>query len=367
MNTPDSAPTLRTALVVGTGLIGTSVALALSSRGVATYLADTNPAVARFAAELGAGRAEEPPGPVDLAILGVPPTHVGRVLADLQARDAAAAYTDVASVKALPLGDAERLGCDLCSYVGGHPMAGRERSGPAAARGDLFEGRPWVLTPSPHTSPHALAAARELARLCGALPIEMDPAAHDHAVALVSHAPHLVSSLMAARLADAADEAVRLCGQGIRDVTRIAASDPALWVDILSCNAAAVADVLEALGRDLDKTVTALRALAAGHGSADPADLTDVLKRGNAGVARIPGKHGAPPARYAVVPVIIGDRPGELARLFTDVGEAGVNIEDLAIEHSPGQPVGLVEISVEPAVAATLTTELRRRGWTVQE
>ncbi|KWX09884.1 prephenate dehydrogenase, partial [Carbonactinospora thermoautotrophica] len=99
MNTPDSAPTLRTALVVGTGLIGTSVALALSSRGVATYLADTNPAVARFAAELGAGRAEEPPGPVDLAILGVPPTHVGRVLADLQARDAAAAYTDVASVK----------------------------------------------------------------------------------------------------------------------------------------------------------------------------------------------------------------------------------------------------------------------------
>ncbi|KWX10662.1 prephenate dehydrogenase, partial [Carbonactinospora thermoautotrophica] len=91
------------------------------------------------------------------------------------------------------------------------------------------------------------------------------------------------------------------------------------------------------------------------------------LKRGNAGVARIPGKHGAPPARYAVVPVIIGDRPGELARLFTDVGEAGVNIEDLAIEHSPGQPVGLVEISVEPAVAATLTAELRRRGWTVQE
>jgi prephenate dehydrogenase len=94
--------------------------------------------------------------------------------------------------------------------------------------------------------------------------------------------------------------------------------------------------------------------------------VADLLERGNAGHARIPGKHGAPPARYAVVPVVIPDRPGALAALFADAGEADANIEDVAIEHSPGQPVGLVELSVKPAVADRLVSELRRRGWTVQ-
>ncbi len=96
------------------------------------------------------------------------------------------------------------------------------------------------------------------------------------------------------------------------------------------------------------------------------AQVVDVLARGNAGYARIPGKHGTPPARYSVVPVVIPDRPGALASLFADAGEAGVNIEDVSIEHSPGQPVGLVELSVKPAAAERLVRELRSRGWTVQ-
>jgi prephenate dehydrogenase len=229
-----------------------------------------------------------------------------------------------------------------------------------------------VLTPSPATTTHTLERARELATLCGAVPVLMGADEHDHAVALVSHAPHLVASLMAARLVEADDDAVRLAGQGVRDVTRIAASDPSLWTDILTANASAVADVLGALSRDLQDTVTALRRIA---GSADvradpPAEgaerVVDVLERGNAGHARIPGKHGTPPARYSVVPVVIPDRPGALASLFADAGEAGVNIEDVSIEHSPGQPVGLVELSVKPAAAERLVGELRSRGWTVQ-
>jgi prephenate dehydrogenase len=378
---------LDRAVVVGTGLIGTSVALALTTSGVTTYLTDSDPAVARQAADLGAGIAlgpDEQVEPVDLAVLAVPPAYVARVLADQQRRGTARAFTDVASVKARPQRELEALGCDPGSFVGGHPLAGRERSGPGAARADLFEGRPWVLTPSRQTSGATLERARELATLCGAVPVLMGADEHDHAVALVSHAPHLVSSLMAARLVQADEDAVGLAGQGVRDVTRIAAGDSRLWTDILSANAAAVADVLEALAGDLTAAVAGLRAIADSAPADRPADrasnpaadraagaaevtapLVEVLERGNAGHARIPGKHGAPPARYAVVPVVIPDRPGALAALFAQAGEADVNIEDVAIEHSPGQPVGLVELSVQPPAADRLVSELRRRGWTV--
>ena len=357
---------LDRAVVVGTGLIGTSVALALTRRGVVTYLVDADPEVAKLAADLGAGIAGEPAEPVDLAVLAVPPAFVARVLAEQQRLGYARAFTDVASVKARPQRELEALGCDPAVFVGGHPLAGRERSGPRAARADLFEGRPWVLTPSTATSTAVLESARELATLCGAVPVLMEAAEHDHAVALVSHAPHLVASLMAARLVDADEDAVRLAGQGIRDVTRIAASDARLWTDILGANATAVADVLDALSDDLRATVAALRGGAVPGGARGAGAVADLLERGNAGHARIPGKHGAPPARYAVVPVVIPDRPGALAALFADAGEADANIEDVAIEHSPGQPVGLVELSVKPAVADRLVSELRRRGWTVQ-
>lgn len=138
---------MRTALVIGTGLIGTSAALALAGRGVTVHLADHDPEQARTAAALGAGTDEAPEGPVDLAIVAAPPAHVAAVLADAMGRGVARGYIDVASVKGGPRRELEGLGLDLSSYIGTHPMSGREKSGPLAASGDLFEGRPWVLTP----------------------------------------------------------------------------------------------------------------------------------------------------------------------------------------------------------------------------
>ncbi|MFD9129859.1 prephenate dehydrogenase [Kitasatospora sp. NPDC059571] len=361
---------MRTVAVVGTGLIGTSAALALSGRGVTVYLEDADPDAARTAAALGAGTTEAPDGPVDLAIVAVPPALVGKVLADCQQRGLARSYTDVASVKAGPRADIADLGCDTVHYIGGHPMAGRERSGPLAARADIFEGRPWVLTPTPDTGTAALNAALELVALCGAVPIVMDAAAHDRAVALVSHAPQLVSSILAARLEHADETAVRLSGQGVRDVTRIAASDPLLWGDILSANAAAVADVLQEVAADLDRTVTALRALQCADegGRRDgAAGIESVMRRGNTGQARIPGKHGAPPTRYETVTVVLGDQPGELGRLFGEVGALGVNIEDVTIEHSTGQQVGHVHLDVAPTAVRTLIGGLRERGWAIRD
>ena len=227
---------MRTALVIGTGLIGTSAALALAGRGVAVHLADHDPEQARTAAALGAGTDEAPEGPVDLAIVAAPPAHVAGVLADAMRRGVARGYLDVASVKGGPRRELEALGLDLSPYIGTHPMSGREKSGPLAATGDLFEGRPWVLTPTRDTDTEVLNLALELVSHCRAVPVVMDADAHDRAVALVSHMPHLMSSMVAARLENAEEAAVRLCGQGIRDVTRIAASDPGMWIDILSAN-----------------------------------------------------------------------------------------------------------------------------------
>ncbi|MFF7563322.1 prephenate dehydrogenase [Streptomyces pseudovenezuelae] len=361
---------MRTALVIGTGLIGTSAALALAGRGVTVHLADHDPEQARTAAALGAGTDEAPERPVDLAIVAAPPAHVAAVLADAMGRGVARGYIDVASVKGGPRRELEGLGLDLSSYIGTHPMSGREKSGPLAASGDLFEGRPWVLTPTRDTDTEVLNLALELVSHCRAVPVVMDADAHDRAVALVSHMPHLVSSMVAARLEHAEEAAVRLCGQGIRDVTRIAASEPGMWIDILSANPGPVADLLTDVAGDLEETVRALRALQ----SADEAKrvegtsgIEDMLRRGNAGQVRVPGKHGSAPRVYEVVAVLIDDQPGQLARIFADAGRAGVNIEDVRIEHATGQQAGLVQLMVEPSAAPVLAASLRERGWAIRQ
>ncbi|MFE5027214.1 prephenate dehydrogenase [Streptomyces sp. NPDC056656] len=361
---------MRTALVIGTGLIGTSAAQALASRGVHVHLADHDPTQARTAAALGAGTDEAPEGPVDLCLVAVPPAHVATTLADAMRRGAARGYLDVASVKGGPRRDLEALGLDLSPYIGTHPMSGRERSGPLAATADLFEGRPWVLTPTRDTDTEVLNLALELVALCRAVPVVMDADAHDRAVALVSHMPHLVSSMVAARLEHAEESAVRLCGQGIRDVTRIAGSDPRMWIDILSANPGPVADLLSAVSADLDETVSALRSLQSSDEAKRSEGVTgikEVLRRGNAGQVRVPGKHGAAPAAYDTVAVLISDQPGELARIFADAGAAGVNVEDVRIEHATGQQAGFVQLLVQPAAAPKLTAALRDRGWAMRQ
>lgn len=349
-------------LVLGTGLLGTSVGLALRRAGVDVQLADQDAAVVAEAAKLGAGRPHEPGAPVALAVVAVPPAATAVAVASVLDDGLADYATDVASVK-LTLSDQIRaLTAEPGRYVGGHPMAGREVSGPGAALVDLFEGRPWVLCPDQATDPQAMTRALEVARLARAVPVTMSAADHDAAVALVSHAPHLVAALVAGRLAVAPDHEVRLAGTGVGDVTRVAASDPELWTDILAANAAAVSGVLRRLRADLD---LALAALADESPAARRDRLSGLLHSGVAGRGRLPGKHGTPATSYATVAVVVDDRPGQLAALFADAGRAGVNVEDVRIEHSPGQPVGLVELDVRPGAEPTLAAALRTAGWTV--
>lgn len=350
-------------LIIGAGLLGASIGLALTRAGVQVWLEDSSPTGLELACDLGAGQPlSVQPAPVPaLVVVATPPDVAGDVVVHALRNYPGAVVTDVASVKE-PI--AKRvLECvpNLAQrYVGSHPMAGRERSGAASARADLFDARPWVLVATPATSPNALSAVRQLAIDLGALPTQLAAAEHDRAVALISHTPQLVASALAARLEQAPEVALNLAGQGLRDTTRIAASDPRLWAAILNANRSSVAQVLRELRVDIDDLIEALE-----QGSGAVGTVVDVMQRGNLGRDRIPGKHGGAPSRYAEVMVLIPDAPGQLARLFNDVGAAQVNIEDLVIEHSAGQSQGLATLLVAPATAVGLRQALEQQGWKI--
>ncbi|CAN5359991.1 prephenate dehydrogenase [soil metagenome] len=349
--------------IVGTGLLGASLGLALREKGVDVVLADTSRAALSLAIDYGAGRAAAPGDEPALIVVAVPPDLVADVVADELTSHADALVTDVASVKSGILSQLMDAGADTARYLGSHPMAGRERGGAVSARTDLFVGRPWVITPHGASTVEQYRMLEDLALEVGAVPVRLTPDEHDRGVALVSHVPQLVASLLAARLRDASDAEVGLAGQGLRDTSRIAGSNPELWVQILAANAAPVAEVLRAYRSDLDAVLSALETPTA---SGAPRRIAETLVAGNEGVARIPGKHGSD-RRYAHLTVKVDDRPGELARLLTEIGEEGVNMEDLRLEHSPGAQVGFAEIAVLPESAHRLAQALEGRGWALAE
>jgi prephenate dehydrogenase len=347
--------------IVGAGLLGSSIGLALRAQGVEVILQDSSKATLALAVDYGAGRRTESGDDPALIVVAVPPDETADVVADELATWPNALVTDVASVKAGILADLNVKGSDTTRYLGSHPMAGRERGGPISARADLFLGRPWVVCPHAGTTPEQVRLVEDLALDLGAVPVEMEPDEHDRSVALVSHVPQLVSSLLARQLSGASDKAVGLAGQGLRDTTRIASSSPDLWVQILAANAPAVTEALRSYRDDLDGVIVALEDHAA---PGSRRTIAEALARGNEGVARIPGKHGTA-KHFSTLVVMVVDKPGELARLLTEIGELGVNLEDLRIEHSPGAQFGLAELAVLPEAEKRLAAELEARGWKI--
>ncbi|MFF1830950.1 prephenate dehydrogenase [Paenarthrobacter sp. NPDC058040] len=350
-------------VVLGTGLLGASIGLGLRGRGVPVFLFDTSPTNQAVAVDIGAGRplAELEQQP-QLVVVASPPDVTADVVEKALADYPEAVVVDIASVKAGIQADLRERGVDLTRYVGTHPMAGREKSGPVAARGELFTSMPWVVCPTEETAAEALQAARSLAGDLGAVVSQFTADEHDEAVALVSHLPQIMSSLLASRLQGTPLHALSLAGNGLRDTTRIAASDPTLWVQILGGNAEKVVSILHGVREDLNRLIGTLEApLAPGA----RLDLAQLISEGNAGQARIPGKHGGPPQAYSWLTILVDDKPGQIAQLLTEIGEIGVNLEDLRLDHSSGQNVGMVELSVLPNKHDLLVEALTDRGWRV--
>lgn len=344
--------------VVGAGLMGTSIGLALARRGQEALLVDADAGRATAAAALGAGRAGEWEAltSCDHVVVAVPPTVAGEVVTRVLRLNLTATVSDLASVKTRVLGEIETLSPDLSSrFCGGHPIAGRERGGPGAAQPELFDGAVWVVCPSAATSAAARADTDELARRCGARTAVVDAATHDAMLAAVSHAPQLVASALATRLAAVGPDAPSLAGQGFRDTTRLADSDPVLWASIAAGNAGPLAAEL--------RTVSdALAAVAASLDAGDATAVERLVAAGRTARSLLPGKAAAPRPAWARVGVVLPDRPGELARLFGVAGEAGVNVEDVSIEHAPDHPVGYVDLDVRPEQADRLITALVAAG-----
>lgn len=362
-----AGPPPETVLVVGSGLIGTSIGLALQAAGVAVDLADADTATANAAAAMGAGTAVAWPGegaPAhsrrwDLAVVAVPPSVVAEVADSLLRSGVARTVVHVASVQTRPLLELQSRSAPLDRLVGTHPMAGRERGGPAGASAALFQDRSWVLCPS-GSAVDAVAMATRLIELCGGRPVTLAPEAHDAAVAEVSALPQLLSSALAAGLLELDDSALGIAGTGLRDLTRLAASQPELWAEIAAANGPAVVGALQRL-------TERLRALLSDGGTeVDPDAVRRLIAAGQLGHRRLGGKHGSSrPQHWAGVLVIIGDRPGALLEVLTVCRDAAVNVEDLSVEHATGAPSGLLQLFVEPSAADRLASALADAGLAV--
>jgi prephenate dehydrogenase len=398
-----AAGSIASLVIVGSGLLGTSIALAAVAAGVAVALDDSDATALEGAQHISGCRRWQDGMPVaDHAVICVPPSAVAQAVLRAQRLQMAHTFSDVASVKSRPLLEAETIGVDMSRFVGGHPMAGRESAGPWNARGDLFRGRPWPLVPSAATSDVTLAAAVALAELCGAQPELWRAVDHDAAVAAVSHLPQLVASALAASLGDVNGDFFELAGTGLRDTTRLAGSPPGLWSDICVQNAAAVvprlrlviaqlADVEQALaaslpsgpadgptrpdpGRVEGEVVAAGRRTSLGRGSSAPAvdpqpgrdTVSRLIGEGNQVHRRFPQKRWtrlATGVSYGYVSVFVPDQPGGFADILRALADAGVNVEDITVDHVPERPLGLVELTVLAAEVEHATGVLRAAGF----
>jgi prephenate dehydrogenase len=320
--------------IVGTGLVGASIGLALTRDGVTVLGFDAAPGRADDAVRQGAVTEAVPTltaaaTDVDVVMVAVPVGDVaGLVVAALDA--GAPAVTDVGSVKTPIVAAVEAARPDLAGrFVGGHPMAGSEQGGLDGADADLFVGATWVLTPTDRTDASVFSTVRRLVAGLGAEVIAVTPAHHDDLVAVVSHVPQLAATTLMDVAASGGEEhatLLRLAAGGFRDMTRIAAGDPGIWPDICVANRDAIVDALdgymEALG--------GVRALVAGR---DRDGLLELLERARAARRRLPvGGAGTEPLVELRVPV--PDRPAVLAEVTTLAGSMGINISDIDIAHS---------------------------------
>src|SRR3954452_19623625 len=309
--------------VIGTGLIGGSIGLALRNRGWHVTGSDADAARAEQAVTLGVLDAVGLDPDATVSFIAVPVQAIPD--AARRALEATAGYvTDVGSVKGSVL-DA----VDDARFVGGHPMAGSEQDGIDGATADLFEGAVWVLTPTASTDDDAFASVRSVVSSFGADVVALSPERHDALVAVVSHVPHLTAVTLMHLADERAEEhraLLRLAAGGFRDMTRIAAGHPGIWPDICTENRTAIVDML-------DRLIAGLVDMRNIVDKSDREALLGMLERAHVARRNLPARI-ARPEELCEVRVPVQDRAGVLADVTTLAAELDVSIADLEIAHS---------------------------------
>ena len=352
--------------ILGTGLIGTSIALALKRSNPQVRITgfDHDPGELGVARSRGAIDAVVEEGALagreaDLVVVAVPPDRFSEVAgAAAPGCSPTTVVTDVASAKTEIVARGEDLFGSR--FVGGHPMAGSERRGAGAADPDLFQDASWILTPTDLTSSQAYRSVSGLASSLGARVVALDPAKHDSLVAGLSHVPQLVAGALvqAAASAENGDPFLGLAGGGFRDTTRIASSDPTLWVAILQANRAAVLESLARFGGAVDH----IARLITEERWSEVAGWLEAARDVRGGLFLKPELPGGSVALSMMIP----DRPGVLAEVTTEAGRLGANIEDLRIVHSTEGGRGRLELIIAGSEAAdALSAALESRGYHV--
>ena len=339
--------------IVGSGLIGTSIGLALVQSGIQVEMVDSDSANQALAMDLIGGAQVSDP---ELVIFAVPSSRLPLIIRDEFELNPNSTFMDVGSVKNDVVLEVKTVSGLSTRFVPTHPMAGREIGGAGAARADLFQGRSWIVTPSADLKAESRHIVNELIDLLGATSIELTPRDHDRAVAKISHMPQIAASLLAKQLIGTPPEWMELAGQGLRDTTRIAGSDESLWKEIIYSNREELRSLLINLQNDLHAMINSLD---------NPAQIAELIASGRTGKSLIPGKHGGKAREYSYLPIVIDDKPGQLGAIFNECAAMDVNVEDLGIEHSPGQLSALITLALSQADAEKLSNHLSSIGWNV--
>jgi prephenate dehydrogenase len=344
---------IRRVAVLGTGLMGTSVAAAAARAGQSTVGWDLDRATAARAAALAgfepAGSPEEAVREADLVVVCTPIPTIGAHVAAALAVNERAVVTDVGSIMGSVSHEVRARAPDrhLARFVAGHPMGGSERSGPEHASASVLDGIVWVLSPLPGSDPAAVGTLESWVEGLGARPVRMPADRHDRLVAFVSHLPQVASTaLMGLAAAEESDEPelLLLAAGGFRDLTRLAASDPGLWSSILLANGDRIAEAI-------DLYVDRLRALRDAVAGDRADEVESTFARAKEARLRLATKPQVR-AGVAVLQVEAPDRPGALAELTSILANGSVNIEDLQIVHSPEGGRGTVHLTVAIDAAA---------------
>jgi prephenate dehydrogenase len=351
------SPSNRHAHVVGLGLIGSSIALALRDAGWSVTGVDNDETVTNAALVAGVVGGHEPDDDVALVVVATPAGVVAKVARDVLegSSNERLIVTDVAGVKGAIVADVKDP-----RFLAGHPMAGSELRGISGARPDLFQGCTWVLTPTTDTKPETYTTLHGILRELGANVVAVDADDHDRLVAVASHVPHLLAGALmneATRVAEQDAVLLQLAAGGFRDMTRVAAGDPSIWPDILFENREAISQSLRALE---DRLKSLREALNSDDHAAIATDLTQ------AAFARrqLPGR-ALNSENLAYLRVGVSDQPGVLAAVTMAASEMLVNIYDIEIAHGIEGSSGTLLLAVDALLADSFSAALTARGYQV--